>query len=290
MPRGDSFLEARKFNADTNEIIIWEFDSANMPAAKHFVQQEEFKNNTNSVLDVEVNREKRQLIQKVRSLSQKLQDSFIITRGVNPYDKYRGQSPDIINNKAYHADYKKDSSFVPELRGKHLSLFNYCWDGKHYISYGQWLAAPRDPKFFKGLRLLCREIIADRLICTLIQEDFVIDRSVYIALPNSNTADCRVTLGVLSSKLMIWLFKHEKNEFDQLFPKIRIDEFKNMPFPKSINKEVELRISELVDNAILSKAKDPKSDLAKILDQIDQLVYQAYGLTEEEISVMENND
>src|SRR5699024_5609652 len=97
--------------------------------------------------------------------------------------KYRGQSKEVIKSKAYHASFKKDDTFVPELRGKHIKRFVYKWDEKHYISFGDWLAAPRDPKYYKGDRIILREILGEKFVCTFIQDDFIIDRSLYIAKP-----------------------------------------------------------------------------------------------------------
>src|SRR5699024_1750598 len=152
-----------------------------------------------------------------------------ITRGVNPYDKYRGQSQEVIQNKAYHASEKKDETFVPELRGKHVQRFTQQWDGEHYISYGDWLAAPRDPKYHKGNRIVLREILGEKFVCTLIQEDLVIDRSLYIAKPRQDDINIKFALGILSSRLLSWFFRYERNEFDDLFPKIRISEFRKLP-------------------------------------------------------------
>jgi type II restriction/modification system DNA methylase subunit YeeA len=46
-------------------------------------------------------------------------------------------------------------------------------------------------------------------------------------------------------------------------------------------------ISELVDSILSATSKDPKANVSKLERQIDQLVYQLYGLTEEEIAVVE---
>jgi len=274
---------ATKARNENNTIKIFDLNSQNY-FTKNSIKQNRFFENENLVFDVEVDESVLPILKKIRRSSYILEDRFEITRGVNPYDKYRGQSEEVISTRAYHSSTQKDDSFVPELKGRHVATFHYKWDSKHFISYGNWLAAPRDPKFFKGMRLVFREIIGERFVCSVIEEDFIIDRSLYIALPKDENIDIYYILGVLCSKLLVWLFKFEKNEFDDLFPKIRLEEFKKLPIPK-LNSEKE--ISRLAKNVTQLKAN--KADSIKEETQIDQLVYQLYDLTEEEITIIENN-
>ena len=266
------------------EINIWTFDDKES-SPRHLISQEVFLENEGFVFDLEVNPMIRSIIKKVRSKSKILEDDFEITRGVNPYDKYRGQSEDIISSKAYHSSFKKDETFKPELRGKHVSTFNYKWDNKHFISHGSWLAAPRDLKFFTGKRILFREILGNRFVTTIIDEDFILDRSLYIGKPLNDSINVEAILGVLSSKLLIWLFRIEKNEFDDLFPKIRLEEFKKLPIPTDNTFAKEL--AEIVNQMILFKAANTSSEISSLENKLDKLVYKIYGLTQDEIKIVE---
>src|SRR5204863_3990108 len=130
------------------------------------------------------------------------------------------QSQAVIKSRSYHSNLEKDNTFVPELKGKHVRPFSYKWDQNHYISYGDWLAAPREIRFFRGDRIIFREILGERLVCTIIREDFKIDRSLYIALlkPKSPVS-LEYVVGLLGSKLFAFYFRHSSNEFDIIFPK-----------------------------------------------------------------------
>jgi len=46
-------------------------------------------------------------------------------------------------------------------------------------------------------------------------------------------------------------------------------------------------LEAFVERILAAKSKDPKADVSKSEHQIDQLVYQLYGLTTEEITVVE---
>ena len=200
---------------------------------KHCIDQNLFYQNAEYVFTVEISHSLQELINKVKENTIEIDQLFDITRGINPYDIYTGQAKEIIESKAYHSKFKKDETFVPELRGKHVSRYSYSWDNEHFISYGDWLAAPRDKKYFTGKRILFREILGKNFVCTYIDEDFKVDRSLYIALHNNEAYDSKYVLSMLSSKMLAFYFRYTNNEFDALFPKIRVAEFKRLPIPKT---------------------------------------------------------
>jgi adenine-specific DNA-methyltransferase len=107
---------------------IWSFNNENQVEVKHKINQEYFRGNQSFVFDVEVNSKQRKLIKKIRNLSTNLDSIFEITRGVNPYDKYRGQSQEIIKSKAYHSQTKKDDTFTAEWQG-HDKLIHWKQNG-----------------------------------------------------------------------------------------------------------------------------------------------------------------
>jgi tRNA1(Val) A37 N6-methylase TrmN6 len=323
---------------------------------KHTVKQNRFYKNQGYIFDVEVSEKVLPIINKMASNVIQIGEIFDVTRGINPYDKYTGQSQETIKNRIYHADYKKDETFVPELKGLHLSRYNYNWDNRHFISYGDWLAAPREPKYFTGDRIIFREILGKTLVSTIITEDFKIDRSLYIARIDENKDfDTKYVLGILNSKLMAFYFRYSNNEFDNLFPKIRVAEFKQLPikiappdeqnmlsvkveymlilmqnhteiqasfhnlleakfdiekfskklknwselefknFLKELKKaKVKLTLSEEAEwmhyfNEQKLKAQSLKSEIDQTDREIDRMVYELYGLTEEEIGIVEES-
>ncbi|MBK7099966.1 MAG: hypothetical protein IPH58_18775 [Sphingobacteriales bacterium] len=81
------------------------------------------------------------------------------------------------------------------------------------------------------------------------------------------------------------MFKYEKNEFDDLFPKIRLEEFKKLPIPKCSNDKSISKLSKEI-----SMLKQQEKNTTNLENQIDQLVYQLYELTEEEIAIIEGSN
>ena len=242
------------------------------PNFKHVINQSRFQNNDRLVFDVESGGETNAILEKIRLKSIKLQDIAEITRGVNPYDKYRGQSEETIKNKVYHSDHKKDNTFLPEIRGKHVNSYSYNWDGKHFISYGDWLAAPREMKYFEGLRLIMRQVLGEKLNSTLISEKFIIDQSVFIAKPLKEYEEYFYAVqGLLASKLISTYFKYSSNEFDALFPKIKIGEFRELPVYKDL-KKVNSGLKDLVKKILSLKKENKNADTLTLEKQIDDII------------------
>jgi type I restriction-modification system DNA methylase subunit/transcriptional regulator len=218
------FILTKNLNID--EIQIGEFLNSNF-LFKHNVSQKRLCTNERFIFDLEINDKTINIFNKIDKKSIRLEDICDITRGINPYDKYRGQSAEIISSKAYHSDYKKDDTFV--------NRFIYTWDNLSYVSYGEWLAAPREKKYFEGERILCRQVLSTHLNCCIISEDFIIDQSVFVAKlfdENSKLFNAKYILLLLTSKLISYYFRNKANEFDALFPKIKIGEFKSLPVMK----------------------------------------------------------
>jgi hypothetical protein len=272
---------------DNRHTSIMEFKSKTA-IEKHKINQSRFQQNERKIFDVEINDEINVIIQKIRNSSSFLNRFFEITRGVNPYDRYTGQSQEIIDSKAYHSTFAKDETFRPELRGKHIGCYYFLWDKNSYISYGNWLAAPRDIKFFQGNRIVMRQVLGKKFNCSVIDEDFIIDQSVFIAKPKSEFEDkINIIQGLLASKLIVFFFKHTNNEFDALFPKIKIGEFKELPIFSEIEKipnDFTLKVNQILE----LKKQNPTVDTTTLEAEIDEMVYQLYGLNEEEIKIVEN--
>jgi len=213
----------------SNEAVIMQLHEGNF-VQKHSINQQRFAANNKHVFDVELSGDALAFVEKIRSQSQQLENFCDISFGFRAYDAYTGQDKAIIQSAAYHADYKKHDSFVPEIRGFHVNRYGYEWDGKHYISWGSWLAAPREERFFMGERIVFREILGSTFVCTLVSEELKIDRSLYIAVPKIDSSlSTKYILSLLASKVLAAYFRYVKNEFDEVFPKIRLTEFKELP-------------------------------------------------------------
>lgn len=127
-----------------------------------------------------------------------------ISQGITPYDSYAGQDQEIIDSRAYHSDTKENETYGKWLSGKDVSRYSLSWGGE-WLSYGEWLAAPREEKYFEKPRLLFREVTGgiNRVISTYTEETYYYGHSVIPAVIDDSEYHPDALLGVINSDLLI---------------------------------------------------------------------------------------
>ena len=94
-------------------------------------------------------------------------------------------------------------------------------------------------------------------------------------------------LAVLNSKMGNYLLKDSpRTGTGDLLISVQAMEPIRVPSPSQVE---ELPIINLIDRIIAAKKEDPNADTSALEAEIDQLVYKLYGLTEEEIAIVEGN-
>lgn len=234
-----------------------------------------------------------QILLKLRTKTIPLNQICDLSVGVQAYDSYAGQSNDIIDNRIYHCETKKDNTFVKELNGKDINRYKINWSGHSWISYGSWLAHARQIYYFNRERILVREITSKGkyAIVASIEEEYMINyKSVLNIILRDyiqNEYNLRYILGIINSKLFTWYFNITSNKIvTNTFPRISIFDLKE--FPIKCNSPKMAEIIDIVNYIILTK-KNTDIDTTEQESEIDLLVYQLYELTEEEIKIVEAN-
>lgn len=131
-------------------------------------------------------------------------------------------------------------------------------------------------------KILVRQL-GNNINATYDKTGLISTQSVYCI--TSNNVPIKVLLAILNSKLVDFLFQNYVKE-KQEFPRILLENLKEIPIPK-INKEQQQPTTSLVDKILTAKQENPQTDTSEWEKEIDQLVYQLYGLTDEEITIIE---
>jgi hypothetical protein len=245
-----------------------------------------------------------QVIKAIEKDTHSLEEYVRLNRGIHAYrtDGY-GQSkfcsgPQTTRDKeeaSYHADAPLDKTYLPELKGKDIDRFTFTPSGK-FLSYGPWLAEPREPEFFYSPKIALRKILGQKLHGTFLKKPYALDQSLYVLISkNDDTSELKYLLGVLLSRLGAWYLRTKFSIYDKLYPWYTKRQLAEFPV-----KEKDERIVSLVDQMLqLRKRQAAASASDRELYQrqidatdreIDRLVYELYGLTQEEIQVVAGND
>jgi len=234
--------------------------------------------------------------------------------GYNPYEVGKGkaaegglQTKETVKSRPYHATKNLGHDWKPDIIGRQLGRYSLKLDGNRWVKYGPWLAAPRDPANFTGKRILVQEITGGkerRIIASYYEGELYHSRDVIPVKIEGYDPHPVYLLALINSKLMTW-YHYKRNPKAQkgLFPKVLVSDLKKLPVCRvdcsvKSDKARHDRIVDLASRMLLLHKKLPsaraghqKTVLQRQIEatdrEIDRLVYALYGLTDEEIAIVE---
>lgn len=200
-----------------------------------------WRNGNGLIFDYEINPRVYLLISKIQEISKNLGQYGSAIQGLTPYDSYRGQSKEIIQSRAYHHDSKIDETCGIWLGGKDISRYSY-FEGSEWLQYGEWLASPRDPKFFEGPRLLFREVpgAGKRIQCVYVEDKYYYGHSITPFKLSEDFDPLLIyrILAIANSKLLSWYASIKVSNFaKKTFPKLNPKDIRSLPISKLIEKD-----------------------------------------------------
>ena len=225
------------------------------------------------------------LVSKIKQYPQLITYFPEISQGLIAYDKYKEQDENTIKTRSYHYSFYKEG-LKKWLWGEDIRRFNVKWNGKEYIDYCDGIANPRNPKFFYGRRLLVREITNPSIYAAVVSDEMYNDPSVIVVLENYNIY---FLAAIMNSKLATFYhFNNSPKAVKGAFPKILVKDIKEFPiaFGMDVVNEKLTSLSEEIHNM---KQNDINADTSQLEIKIDKLVYQLYGLTDDEIKIIEES-
>mgnify|MGYP003132336397 FL=1 len=147
------------------------------------------------------------------------------------------------------------------------------------------------PFYEEGEKILIRRIInrQDRLSVGFTDKRMVFKKDINPFLIQEKSFKTKYILGLLASKFISHYYINVsaialKDDFRQT----TLTELRDIRIPK-ISLEDQEKITAKVDEILISKSVDNNSDTAALEAEIDRLVYELYGLTEEEIGIVEGS-
>lgn len=246
--------------------------------------------NENLIIGFSDNQVINNIFEKIKETKTKLSDLIDLSNGFKPYQVGYGKNLDgkplnltDIEKRIYHSPTKLDSNYKKQIKGKNVTKYCLTWT-EGYIKWGGWLMSPKEMKYFENPKILIRQIIDETLICTYDEKKYYADQSLYIAINYPNIKiSLKYCTAILNSKLMGFYFRKFYSEEDALFPKIKVNELKDLPL-KDADSEIQHTISLLVDKALLEKQPEKSLLYASILDL---MVYKLYSLTYKECQIID---
>ncbi|MCX6600996.1 MAG: Eco57I restriction-modification methylase domain-containing protein, partial [bacterium] len=199
-------------------------------------------------------------------------------------------------------------TWKPTLRGRSIGRYD-TREANLYVKYGPWLARNwQNTSFYETPKLAVRETGA-RIIATLDLENRYFLSSLYAVYPKAQARAETLSylLAIVNCRLATYFLKVIALDLTKgAFTKFRTNQLARLPirtinFSDKADKARHDKMVSLVEkmlelNKDLQKARTDteqtrlKRQIAATDKQIDQLVYELYGLTEEEIRIVEGTE
>lgn len=215
-----------------------------------------------------------------------------VKAGLQAYEVGKGtpvQTKDMKLNRVYHSKEKRGEDYYKYIDGVDVKRYCITWENGEYLKYGKNLAAPRTNwALYSSPRILVRQIPSKPPYC--IQACFT-DEVLLNDRNSMNIINIRCNplylLGVLNSRPISFWFEHKFGKLQRgLFPQFKINELAIFPIPHA-EKAQEEQIATIVNSILSAKKVTHLADTTAEEREIDRLVYDLYGLTEEEIAIVE---
>lgn len=257
------------------------------------INQSNFGNTNNFVFDIFFDDTSSKIIDKLNEFSTELGDLCYIRQCI------KTGNDEIYVKKSKS---KLDDPWKPSLRGKSIGRYQTV-ENDVYLKYGDWLARNwKNKSFYETPKIAIRET-GNRITATLDLENRYFLSSLYaIYFKENPKIDLKFVLGLLNSNVATWFVKIiALNLTEGAFTKVRTNQLARMPIPKvetklsfethdEIVKNVELVLklnADIQNETNIAKKEQMKGRIAYVEQKINDIVYELYGLTPEEIKIVE---
>lgn len=195
---------------------------------------------------------------------------------------------------------ENDEHSKPLLFGENVTRFQISF-GPNWVNYrpekmmklelerrgpgvrpGLWMRAP---KIFNRPKILTRQT-ADQIIAAFDDSNFYYANTLHGTSITDPSYRPEYVLAVMNSRITTWFYRSNTDEEGKVFAQIKIELLRKLPVPKASQREQEPLVN-LVEKILKAKASNPAADTTVLEREIDRQVYALYGLTLEEIAIVE---
>ncbi len=286
-----SLFSERVFEASVDTSIISvkniKYEGDDFPVFKDLVNlitklsQKSFEKLPFDLFSVNLDERSRGMIYKILdSFPKKIVDILEIQQGII----YSGQKKEkVFSGKQKNNDYKK------VLDGRDVLKWMINWKNKfenQYILYSDKLHRPREERLFLADEKLLFPRKSTKIRGAYDDEQYYALNTAYICLTKNDEYNLKFVLAILNSRLINYFYSKLFFGWQITIPAlncISIPSTNQVPVVKIVDK-----ILELAKSSDYLRAAEKQEEVKKYERQIDQLVYNLYKLTPDEIEIVDN--
>ncbi|MCK4678003.1 MAG: N-6 DNA methylase [Bacteroidales bacterium] len=258
------------------------------------VRQERFSQANGKVWNILISETNVGVIAKIQQNSEPLSEVTQINRGLITGDK-----------KKFFTDNKVNEKYEPILAGGDVKRYysnkpiQYVLFEKPPKSGGCW-----DPNVHLASHKIVIRQIGTQPTATLIEKPYAVTGNIFTIIADDLSTE-KFILGILNSAMIKYFWRIMFSDFKNSFPQVTIFSLGQVPIINinerdKADRKLEEEIVKHVDNLLklneqlqTTKLETQRQQIQRTIDhtekKIDELVYGLYGLSEEEVKIIEQS-
>ncbi len=258
------------------------------------------------VINIFLNAPDRRIAKQCASAGVPLESICNINVGIKPYQVGKGSPPQsrrIVDTRCYDADEPLGPLYRQYIRGADIARFKISPKKARFIKYGPWLAEPRPAANFNAPEKIVMRQTGDSLIAALDKDKLLCLNNMHVVTVSAPDISPLYILGILNARLINWYYRTLNPEVGEALAEVKKGNVAALPvrpidFSSKRDRGIHDRLVDLVRTILelhkkLSKLRIGGEQIHRQIEaqerHIDQLVYDIYGLTADEIAIVEGS-
>ena len=246
---------------------------------KYAIDVNEITSDKNFSVDSESSLEEKRLFKTIEKSRYRLSDVIDFSRGIKTSD-----------DKRFISDTKENDEYKKVYRGRNIKAYAMNW-ANEYIWYRPDLmrekvgCLPHTKSFFEVPEKLITQRVNSSMQLLVAYDNgqnYFLDTTNVSNYKSWNKAfSLKFICGVLNSRVVNYWYPLKYR-----MPTIGGYELSSIPIPAA-SKEQQQPIIDLVDRILNAKRDNPNADTSSLEQQIDHIVYHLYGLTYDDVLIVD---
>ena len=190
------------------------------------------------------------------------------------------------NNKFISSE-RIDNRYEQILRGKDINNYSKSFSNNYLLFDKKVLWSNTDEINFYQQKLISRQT-SDTLIAVYDDENYLTLDSTHVHTLTDSNFELKFLLSLFNSKFLRFLYKLMVQEEGRVFAQVKTVVLKELPI-KEIPVEAQQPFINKVNEILTLKKEKPQADTSSLENDIDVMVYELYGLSDEEIGIVEKS-
>lgn len=177
--------------------------------------------------------------------------------------------------------------FYKLLDGRNISRYSINWGGV-FLDYNlnRIHSCKRKDIFQSAEKLFFRRVSENLIFAYDDNQYFALNTLVVVNLKKSSPLPLKYLLALLNSRIMNYVYRRKFKSTKTVFSEIQARTVSQLPISQP-KLSIQLDLVRRVENILSVKKHAPSADTTELEREIDQVVYRIYGLTADEIKIVE---